>query len=355
MKKILVLFLSLITLFSLVACAGGEEGGDDADNGKPRYETEYTFDETHHWREQINGYGKTEYEEHENEQGRCECGKYYDCTHMLDFRKIKLGNVEGYMVTGYKDEDYFGANLYLHYDVPTHYQGEDDEEPLPVISLGPGAFSVGTVNAVNYNDVPIFSVKLHEGLLEIQDWCFKGSEITELIIPDSVTNEYHTVWGGNQYGIIYNICGGCMYLKRFVMGAGLKVLGAYNFGNSVEEVVIGSSVEVINFRAFYEIYNLKYLVIPASVKFIPEGSVSGGSYGNVPVVSLLPTSVHIPIYLEITREEYNALVVPLRDRDVEGNILNPISEGFVEGWQSYNDLYFKGEWEYGEDGTPRLI
>jgi hypothetical protein len=187
MKKILVLFLSLITLFSLVACAGGEEGGDDADNGKPRYEAEYTFDETHHWREQINGYGKTDYEEHENDQGRCECGLYYDCTHMLDFQKVKLGDVEGYMVTGYKDEDYFGANLYLHYDVPTHYQGEDDEEPLPVISLGPGAFSVGTVNAVNYNDVPIFSVRLHEGLLEIQDWCFKGSEITELIIPDGVS------------------------------------------------------------------------------------------------------------------------------------------------------------------------
>ena len=70
---------------------------------------------------------------------------------------------------------------------------------------------------------------------------------------------------------------------------------------------------------------------------------------------MFPTSIHIPSYLEITKAEYLQLIIPVRDRDQQGNILNPSTVGFVEGWSCYNDLYFKGEWEYGEDGKPRLI
>ena len=363
MKKILSFLIIAISMFTLTACAGGNSGnnGNNGNNNggnnpppstDPVYATEYTYNETHHWKKLISGVGeeKKDYAEHDNEQGKCECGKYFDCTHLLDFEKVTVDGIKGYRIVGYKDEDFFGNALYMHYEVPAYYQGPDDNKPLPVISIGYGAFANGVVNGITYNTVPIESVILKEGLLEIRDWAFKNAELTELIIPDTVVNTF-------KGGEIYNVCGGCYKLKRIDFGNGLKVLGSYNFGNSVTEVILGSSFTTIKPRAFYEIYNLEYLVIPKAVTFVPEGSVSSPNYQNVPLVMMFPAGVSkTKLCLELTKEEYQALLIPLRERDpVTGNILNPATYGFVIGWNGNCKVYFKDEWKYGANGKPEIL
>ncbi|MBQ3234532.1 MAG: leucine-rich repeat domain-containing protein [Clostridia bacterium] len=381
MKRLLCLLICIICCFTFSACVtlgngvgtgsgnggtggtggngGGGTGGSSPSND-PVYSETYSYDETHHWRRLISGEGdeRIDYAEHENERGKCECGKYFDPTRQLDFEKVTLGDVKGYRIIGYKDEDFFGKSLYVHYQTPTHYQGDGDAEPLPVISIGYGAFGYGTINGQDYNpNECIQSIKLHEGLLEIKDYAFKNSEIEELIIPDSVTNQYHYSWQSTVNGRLYNICGGCYKLKKFVVGDGIKVLGAHNFGGSVEEVHLGSSLQTIQPRAFYEIYDVKSLVIPALVNYIPEGSVTptSGNYAgiSIPLITMLPATARTVIYMEITKAEHDALIVPLRQRDpVTGAILDPIDYGFVNGWSGNCKVYFKGEWSYDANGNP---
>jgi len=225
---------------------------------------------------------------------------------------------------------------------------------LPVISIGYGALSYGDVNTFLYNEIKIKSIKLNEGLLEIQDWAFKNSDITELVIPNSVTNEhFRNQYSTNTYSTIYNICGGCP-LKRFIMGDGIKILGAYNFGNGVKEVKLGAGLQKINTRAFYEIYTLDYLVIPESLKFIPEGTIVGtGNTAKSPAIKLLPDRSPTVFYMEITKQEHDANLVPVYRRDLQGNILESLhTTGFVTGWSGNNKVYFKGEWHYDKNGKP---
>ncbi len=358
MKKLLAILLSVLSFALLTACSGG--GSDETQDTTPKYSKTYSYNETHHWRAQTNGDGMTEYELHSDRQGRCKCGgKYYDPTDYLDFEYYDInydGEPEGYMIVGYKDEEYGYNEIYLHYEIPTHYQGEDDDEPLPILAISYGAFGVGVINGTTYNSesVPIESIKLNDNLIEIRDWAFKGSGIEELIIPDSVTNEYYKSWGSNINSRIYNICGGCYKLKKVVIGNGLKALGSYNFSNSMTEITLGSSLELIQPRAFYEIYNLEYIVIPESVNHIPEGSATGGSYAQVPIISMFPITAKTVIFMEITKAEHDAMIIPLRQRDSEGKVLNPSTQGFVDGWSGNCKVYFKGEWHYDSNGKPVL-
>jgi len=290
---------------------------------------------------------------HQNDSGKCKfCDYYFDATEFLEFEKCTIGNVEGYMVTQILDEGLDTDCIYRHFEVPTHYKGENDSTPLPVISIGYGAFSYGYINGKTYNQIKIKSIKLNEGLLEIRDWAFKNSEITELVIPNSVTNEFFKSVSGT-YGTIYNVCGN--KLDRFETG-GIKVLGSYNFANGTKEVILGNGLKTIMPRAFYEIYSLEYLVIPASVNKIPEGTVSvSDNYPKMAIIKMLPDRSTTKIFMEITKAEHDALLVDQRKRDLQGNVLDPLPEnsvGFVKGWSGNNQIYFKGEWHYDENGKP---
>ena len=81
MKKLLNLILCFAFLFTLVGCAGG--GVDDSVDATPVYSDVLSFDENGHWYAQLNGSGKKGYEEHNNNMGRCECGKYYETDDVL--------------------------------------------------------------------------------------------------------------------------------------------------------------------------------------------------------------------------------------------------------------------------------
>ncbi len=401
MKKLLGILLSIIILsFNLcffTACGGSDEVepeysniytyndsmhwrnqlngngrtdvGEHVDNGtgtcsvceyviyQAVYANTWSFDSEYHWKAQTNGLGVKDKAKHVNNSGKCRtCAYYYDATEFLEFEKYKIGDIEGYMVTEILDEEFEEDKIFRHIEVPTHYQGEGDEAPLPVIAVGDGALSTGNINGKVYNTFRISSVKLNEGLLELRQWAFNNSNITELIIPNSVTNEQFHTWNSDVTGIIYNLCGGCQ-VKRFVIGDGIKVLGSYNFNKGyIKEVVLGNGLKRINPRAFYEIYSLEYLVIPASVNQIPEGTIEGsGNAAKAPHIKMFPDTATTKIFMEITKEEHDALLVEQRRRDLQGNILNPLpanSIGFVKGWSGNCPIYFKGEWHYDKNGKP---
>ena len=59
------------------------------------------MDETYHWRAEINGDGYIAKSEHVNKYGRCECGKYFECTELVfeparDVNGNLLVNEEGH-------------------------------------------------------------------------------------------------------------------------------------------------------------------------------------------------------------------------------------------------------------------
>ena len=90
LSAILVLILSLGITSTLVACDSSEEPSG------PQYSEEYVYDETHHWKPQINGEGDPiEYGEHVNPKtgigvGRCKCGYYFPCHNLVYELQQKL-------------------------------------------------------------------------------------------------------------------------------------------------------------------------------------------------------------------------------------------------------------------------
>jgi len=398
MKKLTTIVLTLIIAFTMTACGGGEG------NVTPEYAQKFTYDYETHWRAQTNGNGRTDVADHVDDgtgvcpvckyimyvntnrnpflyddtmhwkrdsngvkseegyhvedSGKCAvCDYYYDATEFLEFERCTINGVAGYRVAQLLEDGYDEDYIYRNIEIPAYYQGEGDEKPLPVISIGYGALSTGNVNGRVYNTFRISSVKLNEGLLEIRDWAFKGTDLTSLSLPNSCTNEFFKNSGtANTYGAIYNLCGN--RLDRFETG-GAKVLASYNFANGTKEVILGDGLEQIKPRAFYEIYSLEYLVIPASVNKIPEGTVTGtGDYAKAPLIRMFPNGSATKIFMEITKQEHDALLLSQRKRDLQGNVLDPLPAntiGFVKGWSGNNPIYFKGEWTYNKWGKPEPI
>ncbi len=400
MKKLLALLFSILTILSLTACGGG--GSDDGASVTPKYSKEYSYNETHHWREQTNGNGKTEYAEHTNRLGRCKCGgKYYfsdDVIYTLRYDVDKDGDPIINDETG-EPNFYYAVTEYIgDFDSDVHIEipatlcqplpvfDENDENydevyaetileyareiEYPVLVIDANVFKpTGSKNSIE-------SIKLNEGLKTIGGGAFSGSLITEIIIPNSVQGE------------IYNICSGCSALKRAVIGDGITNLRGYCFSScsSLSEVIIGKNVTRLGTRNFYCCSNLGNLVIPKSVVNIPESHIASSlryDSNRDGVVNDKDEKKYVTIFnqfqgasmgspagifLEITEEEYNALLLPLVDRDPEsGHPLdedgNPISPsnykqttyGYVTGWNNNSKIYFKGQWTYDENGKPKKL
>ena len=366
MKKILSLILTTIlalsVLPSLVACNPEEPEG-------PAYSEEFVYNETHHWKPQINGEGDPiEYGEHVNAKtginvGKCKCGYYFPC-HNLVYQKVTLNGIEGYKVTDY-DED-MSPNFY-HVEVPKFYQGENDPEPLPVISIGRYALSN---RGSNYGKcgIKLRSVKLNEGLLQIGDGVFASSDIEEITIPDSVVGELH-------YAFMQ-----CTALEKIVVGNGISDILGYTFYGlpKCETIILGNSIKEIRMRTFIDCAALKTVVLPSSLVSVPEGSHVGNTDGCEPQTVLLPGK-NINVYFNITRDELQARTIPLFPRDGEGNLLNPdgsiahrvtisykadgvtinnyvqqsyTTYGLNANWAGSNTVYCIGEWHYDSNGNP---
>ena len=359
MKKllslILVLIISLSVLPTLVAC--GEE--------EPEYSEEYVFNDSHHWKPQINGDGEPiEYEEHYNPKlgkgvGKCKCGYYFPC-HNLKYRLKTINGVTGYEVYDY-DED-MSPNFY-HVEVPKFYQGEEDLEPIPVISIARYALSNRPHTATaTYGqcDIRIRSIKLNEGLLNVGDGAVCYSDIEEITIPNSVVGDLH-------YTFMQ-----CTALKKIVVGNGITDIQGYTFyGLPVcETIILGNSIREIRTRTFIDCGALRTVVLPASLVSMPEGSHAGNT-GVCEPQTVIFSGNKINLFYQITREELEARTIPLFPRNAEGSLLNPdgtvahlvkfennnfdqksfTTYGLNENWHGQNNVYCLGEWYFDEKGN----
>lgn len=362
MKKFLTVFVLIFTLlFNLLVFTACNTSEDQQSDNAPIFSSVYSFDENVHWREEIGGTNKTDIGSHENDGGKCKyCDFYYDSTDWLVFEKINVYGISGYGVSEYLG-DYVGA--YTHIEIPSTYQGDEDDEPIPVIALVGDLFSI--VEHTNYKALD--SIKLNEGLKFIGNGAFEGTNIRKVVIPDSViggslTADYSR-WP--SHGGLYNVFSGCTYLSEIDTGAGLKVIGHYTFAycDALKEIKLGSGLRAILQRAFYETYNYTEIILPSTVVSIPAGYYYDRTmpeYDNGLERWLTETTV-FPfaknVYLNVTKDEFISIRPKDAVLDSDGNAINPEGYvegqvGYVEGWCGMADIYYKGEWHYDEYGKP---
>ena len=333
MKKLFLILL--ISLFSvqLFGCAGGGET-----EVEPEYSTVYSMNDNYHWRAQLNGDGRTDYAEHENDGGKCVCGKYFDASEALTYSVVTIDGVKGLEVSAYDKN-----SSIVHVEVPAFH--DFNGETLPVLQIGQNSFSESSLR----------SIKLNEGLIYVNKGAFTSTFIEEFIFPDSVKGQSPSIWPG--HGGLDTVFYDCASLKRVVLGDGIKILGGYVFANckNLSEVVFGNNIEEIWVRAFYECKSLNEIVLPKSLVYIQEGDIYDKNVGKI--VSLNRMFPYAStIYLDITKEEYRALVVPLFERDVVTGEIIPDNiqrkPGYCEGWAGMADIIYKGEWAYDANGKP---
>lgn len=334
MKKLFSLLLSIVFITCLSTACNND--GDDSGVNSPVYAEEFSYNETHHWREQVNGNGRIEegYHREENGGGRCEvCRMYFECED-LEFRKITLDGVDGYELYEYNDN----PGAYLHVEVPAYYDGVDGL--LPVLSIADHVFNADA----GYNSIAIKSIKLNEGLKRIGLDCFSYTSFKELIIPNSVV------------GYLRHVTVNCIELERVVIGDGVEDLRGSNFSGciSLKEIKFGSSVKRVEMRNFYAVTDVEYVVLPKSLECILEEEIYVSSSNHYYKLNNLFEGCSPIFYLEITKDEHDLLIHEPRLRDpIDNKLLDEdYTYGWCEGWSGNSKVYFKGEWHYDENGKP---
>ncbi len=374
MKKILTFLLIIVALFSLAAC------NINITITNPEYSNTYSFNDNLHWKNQLNGTGRTDVGEHVNDRGKCSvCDYYFDASEFLSYVKVNYDGNVYYAVQAYTGK---GVHSYVNVEIPAYYQGPNDSSPIQVIAINAYTFAPSKNDGIEH----IKSIKLNEGLKFIGNGAFSGTLIEEVVVPNSVTggingisnvtfdeegnqltNGRFTYWPSSSQGL-YNTFGGCLKLKRAVIGNNVTRLEGHIFSScsALEEVVVGDRVGKIGTRAFYCCPSLKYVILPAHLESITESHIqSQGKY--VSLYNIFEGSKGYPeIFFKMTREKYKSIPkIKLVQRDYltgipldeNGNLvdLNTYtfrSDGLVEGWCGMADLYFEGEWYFDENGDP---
>ncbi len=340
MRKLLscifAIMLSISVLPTLVAC---DKPQDPEEPEAPVFSEEYLFDDEYHWRPQINGSEVVDYAKHYNpaglNAGKCKCGYYFPCVNLI-YEKTTINGVDGYELVGY---DEYTSPYFYHVEVPTHYQGEDDSEPLPVISVGAGALS----NRSGYGKCPIKikSVKLHEGLLNLGVNAFSNSDLTECVVPNSVISPLSYTF--------FN----CTSLKKLIIGNGVPKLNSWviYYSTMLEEVVIGNSVTEIAPNNFYGMTQLKYVVLPASLISLPEYIYERSGEIGVRFEAFVNCG-SFNIFIDKTFDEVEELTYePTLVSDATLDTPRT-TYGYARGWNTSGTTYYKGQWHYGPDGIP---
>ena len=366
MKRILIILMILTTFLftlSLSACGGSEE--DDVVVIPPEYAADYSYNESHHWKRQLNGVGSTEYAEHENDSGKCYCGYYFKCPNLVFQKKTitELGNkITGYVLVGYNGLD---ENAYEHVAIPSYYKPEGATELVEVIAIASHVFS--PVKNPGYKSIK--SVQIGSGIKYIGNGAFADTDITEAIIPNTVIGGiFENYDRGESLGGIFGLFENCSKLKSVSIGNNVITIGEKTFANctSLEKVSFGSMVKEIRQTAFDNCPSLKELVLDSSICSIPESSVYSTESQKYEPLYQVFSSVE-KIYFEMPKTQYNSLLIELAERDARGYIktkngtyVSPenyvlTSYGIVRGWCGNAELYFEAEWEYDQNGKPYAI
>ena len=100
------------------------------------------------------------------------------------------------------------------------------------------------------------------GTLFIGYEAIRESRITELVFPDSIIS----IDG-------YSICS--TKLEKIILPRGITIVdnSSFAWNTNLTEVVISDTVERIEHNAFWDCYNMKKIVIPASVNYIEYASI----------------------------------------------------------------------------------
>lgn len=117
------------------------------------------------------------------------------------------------------------------------------------------------------------TVQLSNGIREIHSCAFSNTAITEITIPNTI--EKMNSNGGSQG---YSCFGFANKLKKVVFEEGLKKIpdGAlYCYNNSICEIIIPNTVEIIGDYAFCDCSNLPNIIIPNRVTRIGECAFNG--------------------------------------------------------------------------------
>lgn len=102
-------------------------------------------------------------------------------------------------------------------------------------------------------------------------WCFRHSDIIEIILPNTITEISHQAfWGAKS-------------LKSIVIPESIKVIKEYTFNGcaALEEVKLNEGLETIEEDAFRDCISLRSIEIPKAV------NLKGGCFGGVPLEELI--------------------------------------------------------------------
>ncbi len=359
MKKILLLLLSILMSLSIFTACGGN-GDDGTVEIPPEYASEYTYNDTHHWQRQLNGVGSQNYQEHQNDSGKCFCGYYFKCPNLVfekkTIREVNT-NITGYVLVGYNGLD---ENAYEHVEIPSYIKPEGSDELQEVIAIAPGVFS--TEKNVGYKSIK--SIKISEGIKYIGNGAFASTDIEEITIPNTVIGGFDDSYTRMEnLGAVFGLFDNCTKLKKAVIGNNIITIGELTFNNctSLEKVVFGSMVREIRQLAFQNCTSLKQVVLNSSIRSIPESSYHTLE-GWKPLIQVFPSVEKV--YFNCSRSDYNLLLIEPLERDIRGFIklkngtyVDPenyvlTSYGIVMGWCGDAELYYEGDWAYDSNGNP---
>lgn len=353
MKKLLTLFLTLIislTATIFVACDDPEEA--------PQYAEEWSYDDTYHWRAEINGDGYIAKAEHVNKYGKCECGIYFDCPELVceperdSAGEYKL-NASGAPINGalfcVGDGDKDFAMTYKHIKIPEY--AEFNGVMYPVKVIGARAFENEPIESIYFEGTQLVTI-MNEAFA-------RTTALKELIIPDNVTN-YGTSMTYEAKGLV-----------KFAFGRGCKSIPGYMFYScpKLEEVIIPDTVTKIGTVAFTDNRVLKSVVIPSSVNSIcghrdlyrdlGVDNDFGPSFNNGGTTYFfdIERSV-VEGYVEASKNQMAEIMAAIQREKDEAHLENGYKytkvtlEYYRNGWDATGSFCFKGEWHYDENGKP---
>lgn len=179
---------------------------------------------------------------------------------------------QGAMITKYND-DYKKAEYEIV--IPTQYQKN------PVVAIGDDVFKFSNITKVVIPDsvktigrrafwgcIKLKEIKLPKSLHDIGESVFKGcTALPNIDIPEGVVE---IQWWSFE---------GCISLTKVVIPDSVTEIGGEAFKDCIalKEVKLGKRVELIDERAFYDCEELPSIYIPKSVKKINEGVFSNCS------------------------------------------------------------------------------
>lgn len=242
LKLLLALTLALTMVFTLAACGGDNDTGDDGDhtvNTGDKGDSDETTGTTAPVKKESEGL----------EFVLTETGDSFAVTGIgtcTDAEVVIPAEFDGKPVTQ------IGENAFLGCDTMTSIVMPDT-----ITVIGDDAFRVCT---------ELVSITFSANLRSIGDQGFYScGKLTEVELPDSVTELDSSVFGN------------CTALTSAKLSAGLKELGTacFTYCPNLTKVILPEGLEKINISAFMECTALKQITIPNSVTEIGGSAFSG--------------------------------------------------------------------------------